>query len=199
MGDAIIEASSRCAKTVPATNDYRIFVGAFPSGDLAERLQRVRERHDAKTARITAPHITLAGTYWRSGPPTPANEAITIERLTALQDRLSPFELILGGIETFLPDVPVIYLQVETTPALLEVRRLLMEALGRDKHRYFTPHLTLTMRLPDERTRVLLNELRQTDWHMQRFTQRLDHVWLMQRGPRDPAWRYIQKIELRRD
>lgn len=198
MGDAIIEGTSRCAKTVPATNDYRIFVGAFPIGDLAERLQRVREQHDAKTARITAPHITLAGTYWRSGPPTPENEVTAIERLMALQDRLSPFELILGGIETFLPDVSVIYLQVETTPAMLEVRRLLMEALGRDKHRHFTPHLTLTMRLPDERTRVLLNDLRQTDWHTQRFTQRLDHVWLMQRGPRDPAWRYIQKIELRR-
>lgn len=184
---------------MPVTNDYRIFVGAFPIGDLAERLQRVRERHDAKTARITAPHITLAGTYWRSGPPTPENEAATIERLMALQERLSSFELILGGIETFLPDVPVIYLKIEMTPALLEVRHLLMDALGRDKHRHFTPHLTLTMRLSDDLTRALLTELRQTEWHTQRFTQHLDHVWLMQRGPRDPAWRYIQKIELRRD
>jgi hypothetical protein len=44
-------------------NDYRIFVGAFPEGDLADRIQAVRLQHDARTARITAPHVTLAGTY----------------------------------------------------------------------------------------------------------------------------------------
>ena len=60
-------------------NDYRIFVGAFPEGDLADRIQAVRLQYDAKTARITAPHVTLAGTYWRSGPPIPENEATTIE------------------------------------------------------------------------------------------------------------------------
>jgi hypothetical protein len=48
--------------------DSRIFVGAFPAGELAERIQAVRLRHDANTARITAPHVTVAGTYWRSGP-----------------------------------------------------------------------------------------------------------------------------------
>ncbi len=36
-------------------NDYRIFIGAFPGGDLADRIQAVRVRHDAKTARITNP------------------------------------------------------------------------------------------------------------------------------------------------
>jgi hypothetical protein len=54
--------------------DYRIFVGAFPEGEVAERIQAVRSRHDAKTARITAPHVTMAGTYWRRGPATPENE-----------------------------------------------------------------------------------------------------------------------------
>jgi len=182
---------------VPDAHDYRIFIGAFPIGDLADRIQRVRRQHDPPTARITPPHVTLAGTYWRSGPPTPENEAATIERLLSVQHRLPPIELILGGIETFLPDVPVIYLRVEPTPALLEVRRVLLDVLGRDKHRHFTPHLTLTMRLTDDRTRALLAELRRTDWHTGAFTQRLDHVRLMQRGPRDPAWRDIQRIALR--
>lgn len=182
---------------MPDTRDYRIFIGAFPTGDLAERIQRVRRQYDAQTARITPPHVTLAGTYWRSGPPTPENEAATIARLLSIQDQLPPIELILGGIETFLPDVPVIYLRVEPTPALLEVRRALMGAVGRDKHRHFTPHLTLTMRLTDDHTRALLAELRRTSWHTGTFTQQLDHVRLMQRGPRDPAWRDIQHIALR--
>jgi len=34
--------------------DYRIFVGAFRTGELAERIQAVRLRHDAKTARTLA-------------------------------------------------------------------------------------------------------------------------------------------------
>ncbi len=183
---------------MPDARDYRIFIGAFPIGDLADRIQRVRQQYDAKTARLTPPHVTLAGTYWRSGPPTPENEAATIERLLSVRDRLPPIDLILGGVETFLPDVPVIYLRVEPTPALLEVRRVLMDIVGSDKHRAFTPHLTLTMRLTDDRTRALLAELRCTDWQTTTFAQRLDHVRLMQRGPHDPAWRDIQHIALRK-
>src|SRR5512136_1599922 len=93
-----------------SAGDYRIFVGAFPTGELAERIQAVRLQHDAKTARITAPHVTMAGTYWRSGPATPENERDTIARLQNVQGRLQPFELALGGVESFLPFNNVIYL-----------------------------------------------------------------------------------------
>jgi 2'-5' RNA ligase len=176
--------------------DYRIFVGAFPTSDLAERIQAVRERHDAKTARITAPHVTVAGTYWRSGPATPDNERDTIARLQAVQGRLKPFELVLGGVESFLPHVLVIYLHIEPTDGLLAARRVLLDALGPDKGRHYTPHLTLTMRLDRERTQALLKELRQSEWHQRRWGVPLDHLWLMQRGPDDPAWRYIHRIDL---
>ena len=57
--------------------DYRIFVGVFPTGDLADRVQGLREQSDPVTARITAPHVTLAGTYWHTGPATPQNETET--------------------------------------------------------------------------------------------------------------------------
>jgi hypothetical protein len=70
---------------VKTTGDYRVFVGAFPTGELAERIRAVRVQHDAKTARITAPHVTMAGTYWRSGPATPENECDAIARLQAAQ------------------------------------------------------------------------------------------------------------------
>jgi len=67
---------------------YRIFVGAFLTGELAERVQAVRLQHDAKTARIAAQHVTMAGTYWRSGPATPDNEPDAIARLKAVQYEL---------------------------------------------------------------------------------------------------------------
>jgi len=176
--------------------DYRVFVGAFPSGELAERIQAVRSRHDAKTARITAPHVTVAGTYWRSGPATPGNERDTIARLQAVQGRLQPFELALGGVKSFLPFNNVIYLRVERTAGLLAARKVLLGALGPDKERRYTPHLTLTMRLDQGETQALLKELGQSEWHTGRWVVPLDHLWLMQRGPDDHAWRYIYRVSL---
>ena len=176
--------------------DYRIFVGAFPEGDLADRIQVVRLQHDAKTARITNPHVTMAGTYWRSGSPTPENEAHMIEQLHSIEHQLQPFEMKISGVETFLPDNPVIYLYIEPTPELLAVRRALLNVIGRDKQRHFTPHLTLTMRLDARQTEALLQQLRQTDWLRQPRTIIIDHLWLMQRGPSEPAWRYIHRIEM---
>ena len=177
-------------------NDYRIFVGAFPEGDLADRIQVVRLQHDAKTARITNPHVTMAGTYWRSGSPTPENEAHMIKQLHSIEHQLQPFEMKIGGVETFLPDNPVIYLHVEPTPELLAARRIMVNVIGRDKQRHFTPHLTLTMRLDARQTETLLKELRQTEWLRQPWSVTIDHLWVMQRGPSDPAWRYIHRIEM---
>lgn len=175
-------------------NDYRIFVGAFPEGDLTDRIQAVRLRHDAKTARITNPHVTMAGTYWRNGSPTPENEAHTIEQLRAIEQQLHPFEMKIGGVATFLPENPVIYLHIELTPELLAARQVMLNVIGRDKQRHFTPHLTLTMRLAARQTETLLPQLRQTDWLMQPWSIGIDHLWLMQRGPNDPAWRYIHRV-----
>ena len=176
--------------------DYRIFVGAFPTGELAECIQAVRLRHDAKTARITAPRVTLVGTYWRSGPATPENERDAITRLQAVQCQLKPFELALGGVESFLPSNNVIYLRVEQTAGLLAARKVLLDALGPDKGRHYTPHLTLTMRLDETQTRALLQAFKQTEWRTGCWVVPLDHLWLMQRGPDDPAWRYIYRVSL---
>ncbi len=177
-------------------NDYRIFIGAFPEGDLAERIQAVRVQHDAKTARITNPHVTLAGTYWRSGAPTSENEAHTIEQLSAIESWLRPFDMLIGGVETFLPQNPVIYLHIEPTPELLTARQTVLRAIGSDKQRHFTPHLTLTMRLSGRQTETLIEQLRHTEWHTRRWSVTIQRLWLMQRGPHDPAWRYIHRIEM---
>ena len=176
--------------------DYRVFVGAFPTGDLAERIQELRQRSDPVTARITAPHITLAGTYWRTGPATPENEAEAIHQLQAVQEQIQPFELVLGGIGSFLPRTPVIYLQVEPTAGLLGARQTSLDALGQDKHRRFVPHLTLAMRLDRRETRSLLTRLREGEWHSGRWLVHVDCLWLVQRGPGDSAWRYIHRIDL---
>lgn len=178
-------------------HDYRIFVGAFPQGELAQRIQTLREQYDPVTARITAPHVTLAGTYWRRGPATPEQEADAIAQLESLKGTLAAFPLHLGGIALFAPtERPVIYLQVEPTPALLAVRTALINGLGRDKHHHFTPHLTLAMRLKGPAARQMLDDLHAIDWHSHRWQTPIDRLSLMQRGPADPAWREIRQIAL---
>jgi 2'-5' RNA ligase len=179
-------------------NDYRIFVGAFPQGEIATLIQAVRERLDPQTARITPPHVTLAGTYWRSGPPGPENEIDLIGRLHGLRGRVPAFPLLLGEVRTFPPtERPVIYLGVQSTPQVQAARAALLEVAGADKHAQFVPHLTLAMRLTGDRAQAVVEELRTSEWHTGLQVAPIGELWLMQRGPDDPAWRRIARVKLR--
>lgn len=187
--------------TEPAS--YRIFVGAFLNGDLNERIQAIRMRWDPKTARITPPHVTLAGTYERRGVASPASEADTISRLCGLRQSVQPFELVLAGVRTFPPADPndpmspmVIYHRVEPTPGLIAVRKALVEMLGKDKHPHFIPHLTLAMRLSGEAARRALHTLAAGDLGTQRYTCNIQELRLMQRSEKDTAWRCIATFSL---
>ncbi len=179
-----------------AHNDYRIFAGAFPEGELAGRIQEIRQKYDPLTARITPPHVTLAGTYWRIGPATVENEAEAIRRLEILPGILPPFDLVLGGVRTFPGERPIVYLGVEVNKPLIEARNLLLGMLGPDKHSEFKPHLTLAMRLPWEKAWEMVNELQASEWNTQTFSAPIQELRLMQRGVQDRAWRCIHKVKL---
>jgi 2'-5' RNA ligase len=96
-------------------------------------------------------------------------------------------------VESFLPLSNVIctLANCRTVGRTSTARRL-----GPDKDRRYTPHLTLTMRLDKGQAQALLEELRQGEWHAGRWVVPLEHLWLMQRGPGDPAWRYIYRVNL---
>jgi 2'-5' RNA ligase len=184
-----------------AHGDYRIFVGAFPAGSLAEEIQAIRERYDAKTARITPPHVTLAGTYWRLGEAVLGSETAVIDQLQLICGQIRPFSLVLGGIRTF--GWRVAYLGVESTEEIRTVRRTLVQCLSQDKHQAFNAHLTLAMRLKKGEMQNMVAELQKTGWENGRFVAPITHLQLMQRGANDPAWREIGRFalggELRQD
>ena len=181
----------------PSPQAYRIYVGAFPQGKEAEQIQALRQRYDLKTARITPPHVTLAGTYWRSGPATPENEAATVQALESARHRIQPFELVLGGIRTFTTQSnPVIFLEAAITPGLLSARMALQEAIGIDKHTDFHAHMTLAMRLEQPEAMRMLDDLRGSQWDTGILRIAIDQLWLMQRGPHDPVWRNIHTLKL---
>lgn len=179
-----------------ANRDYRIFVGAFPNGDLGNEIQALRRQYDPVTARITPPHVTVAGIYWRSGPATPINEAATISRLKTLEESLAPFDLVLGGIHTFPGERPVVYLGVQVDAGLLAARRMLQTVLGLDLHREYAPHLSLAMRLEPDQAGAMVAELEQSAWHQRRWRVPVQELRLMLRGPADPAWQRIAVIRL---
>lgn len=174
--------------------DYRLFVGAFPEGELAAEIQALREQIDPITAAITPPHVTLAGTYWRSGRATPENETALIHRLQQRRKQLSPFTLELGGIRRF--GDRVLYLGVRPTRELLAVRQKLLKLIGEDKHRRFTPHLTLAQRLAPAGLAAAEARLLETKWEQERWRAPVTELRLMQRGPDDPAWRTIAVLPL---
>jgi 2'-5' RNA ligase len=177
-------------------NRYRIFAGAFVTGELGEQIQAVRQRYDPVTARVTPPHVTLAGTYWRGGPATVESEAETIRRLEILPGILLPFNLVLSGVRTFPGERPVVYLGVEVNQGLIEARNLLLGMLGMDKHNDYKPHLTLAMRLPWEAAWEMVNALQETEWNTQKHAASIQEVRLMQCGPDDQAWRCIYVLKL---
>lgn len=174
--------------------DYRIFIGAFPTGELADSIQQVREEIDSKTAKITYPHVTMAGVYWRNGKATRAGAQGLIDKLDELSGKLNAFDLELGGIQTF--GERVVYLGVKSTEPMLAVRRALINTIGEDKHRRFKPHLTLAMRLEQPVFGEALAKLRESEWENGRFTSPITQLHLMQRGENDPAWRSIHTIDL---
>jgi 2'-5' RNA ligase len=175
--------------------DYRIFVGAFPTGKIAERIQAVRERYDWKTAQITASHVTLAGTYWRSGLATAENEHDLITKMQKISCSSKSFDMILGGINSF--GRRVVYLEVAMTPELTAVRQQLLQLVGPDKHRQrWTPHLTLAMRLKQAQVQQMVRELKEGEWENERFALPIRELALMQRGPTDPAWRCLGQYSL---
>ncbi|MCB9420370.1 MAG: 2'-5' RNA ligase family protein [Ardenticatenaceae bacterium] len=186
---------TRKPKPRQRSGDYCIFIGAFPDGSLAEQIQAIRQRYDLKTAVITPPHVTLAGTYWRSGPATAENEADLINRLQEMTGKIRAFNLELGSIRTF--GRRVVYLGVQPTDDLLTVRATLLRLAGRDKHRIFAPHLTLAMRLNQPDTARMIAELKASEWENGRFTAPIHELRLMQRGPADPAWRTIYQLPLK--
>lgn len=179
-----------------AQNCYRIFAGAFVTGALGEQIQAVRQRYDPVTARITPPHVTLAGTYWRDGPATAEAEAEAIRRLEILPGILLPFELLLSGVRTFPGERPVVYLGVEINKGLIEARNLMLSMLGPDKHSDYRPHLTLAMRLSWEGAWQMVNELQESEWNTRQHAALIQEVRLMQRGAQDKVWRCIHVLKL---
>jgi 2'-5' RNA ligase len=179
----------------PSQNNS-LFIGVFLSGDLAEQLQAIRQRYSTGTDCSTPPHVTIVRTFWPSDLAPPESGMEIMARLQAVQSQIRPFELRLGGVETFCSPKRVLYLAVEATEGLLATRHKLLETLGLNDLRPFMPHLTLAKGLSQDQFEALLAQLKKTQWHRGRWSIQVDQLQLMRRTVDGSAWHCIQRIGL---
>ncbi len=131
----------------------RIFgvVLAVPE-EISRRADRVRRFYDPNFALI-GPHVTVL-------PPRPL--ALTRREMVAAVRRIakqfSPVPLSLGGIQTFLPVMPVVFASVSRGEASLSLlhARLARGVLHGPETFPYVPHLTLGQNLDDVRLRKAL-------------------------------------------
>lgn len=176
----------------------RIFIGAFPTGSIAADLQAIRIKYDPKTAKISSPHVTLAGIYEYSENWFLKNEEEIITKIQDICTNIPTFEIQLGGVRIFPSKrKSIVYLEVVQTPDLLTARKELLSILGPDRHTHYTPHLTLAMRITDQQAKEMQSALSNKIWDQKQKTFSVASLQLMQRFPTDASWRTITVLQLK--
>ena len=107
-----------------------------PAGEFVENLRR--ELHPALPH--LAAHLTIL-------PPRPLNgtEAEALQALERVCAQEEAFEVSLGGVETFCPVTPTVYIRVDTSASRMcdLHRKLNIEALEYQEEWPYSPHLTI--------------------------------------------------------
>ena len=90
------------------------------------------------------PHLAAHLTFL---PPRPlqGSESSALQVLERICGEEEPFEVTLGGVETFIPVTPTVYIRVDGAAARMCVlhRRLNTEALAFHEEWPFIPHMTI--------------------------------------------------------
>ncbi len=130
----------------------------MPPEPVLSRVNRLRRKYDARSARMIPAHITVAQPF-RSQPGR--------EELEIVQDvlaRFLSFKLKYGPLHNFLP-YPCIWYEVQPAEKVIELREAL-HAIGLFNTalpytRGFTPHMSVTDGAPDsEDTERIYNRIR---------------------------------------
>ena len=107
-----------------------------PVGEFVENIRR--ELHPDLPH--LAAHVTIL-------PPRPlrASEFSALETLEEICGQVSPFEIVLGGVETFVPVTPTVFIRVEHAAYLMRELhdKLNAGALSHTEEWPYMPHLTI--------------------------------------------------------
>ncbi len=112
---------------------------AYVSGAAGEFVENLRRELHQDSSQFAA-HLTIL-------PPRPlhGSETSAIELLQKICDAEEPFEVILGGVATFVPVTPTVYIRVDAHASRMSSlhNRLNTEALAFQEEWPYIPHMTI--------------------------------------------------------
>ena len=132
-------------------------------------------------------------------PPRPleGSEADALEHLVELCQKVEPFEIELGAVETFLPTTPTVFLQISFAAyKLRELHDLLnSDGLAFEEQLPYMPHLTIAKLNTVERAREVY-QLSRDQWDRYEGPRRVTIENLTFVRGRDFNWSDLAPIEL---
>jgi 2'-5' RNA ligase len=136
-----------------------------PVGEFVENLRR--ELHPDLP--YLAAHLTLLPPRTLQG-----TESAALQALAAICGRVDPFEVILGGMESFAPTTPTVYIGVDYgAPQLEELHdRLNAEALAGCEQWPYIPHVTIGKMASEQAAEQAL-EIARERWQQYSGSRRL--------------------------
>lgn len=143
---------------------YAVVFLPEPVGSVVDRL---RTRYDPRSAEVIGAHLTLAG------PFAGATGLEALSRMLPALHRMAAFDVVLGGVKTFLPVTPVVYFEVGPREPLYRLHQVFHDTRlwGPPRHP-FVPHVTIAEHEGEAEARRVMDEL---------AGQRLDHKFRVDR------------------
>jgi 2'-5' RNA ligase len=128
-----------------------------PAGEFVERLRQ--ELHPDLP--LLAAHLTILPPRFLQGTESSALQ--TLDRICGQEE---PFQVTLGGVETFIPRTPTVFIRVDAAATQLCAlhSKLNVEALQSQEEWPYSPHLTIA-KMTDEKQAQAAFEIAQRRWN----------------------------------
>ncbi len=139
-------------------------------------------------------HVTLV-------PPRPLHgpEQEAMRSIDKICRTVAPFEVLMGGVETFVPATPTVFIRVaHAAYRLRELHdRLVQGALADQEPWPYMPHLTIA-KLPDEESAYRAAKIARQRWEQFSGPRRVHvgELTFVRQGTLDQSWVDLQSVRL---
>lgn len=151
-------------------------IAIFPSKKLQDIANALRKRYDPNYAAIP-PHVTLKSPF----EITDNNIQQTIDNISTISEKTSPFSLNVYKLGTFHPTNNVIYLKVQENEELTKLHRQLNEGVLKHEDPYnFVPHITIAQELADAEHADVYGSLNMRDINHEEIVDRFQLLYMLE-------------------
>ncbi|MFD1735365.1 YjcG family protein [Bacillus salitolerans] len=163
-------------------------IALFPSKKLQDLANSYRKRYDPNYALIP-PHVTLKNSFDTSDDDIKD----LVQELHKVASEVKPFTLNVYKVSSFHPVNNVIYLAVESTPALENLHnKMHTGAFPSEKEYAFVPHITIGQQLSDDEHSDVLSSLKMLNINHQETVDRFQLLYQLENG----SWTVYETFHL---